>query len=42
MVNTYNCINQYVGISRIGGMNGQSACEYYDEVEKIPHDDTGQ
>ena len=39
MVNTYNYINQHVGISGIGGTNGQSAWEYYDEVEKIMRDD---
>ena len=39
MVNTYNHINQHIGISGIGGTNGQSAWEYYDEVEKITHDD---
>ena len=35
MVNTYNSINQHIGIIGIGGTNGQSAWEYYDEVEKI-------
>ena len=39
MVNTYNRINQHIGISGIGGMDGQSAWEYYDEVEKITRDD---
>ena len=39
MANTYNRINQRIDITGIGGTNGQSVWEYYDEVDKITRGD---